>query len=269
MIEQKLKNSPIVYYINKNIDRDRKWLMFMHAAFVTHEMFNKQIEYFKNSYNIIAVDIIGHGKSLAIMKGDSIDKMSGWMKEILDKQQIDKINLLGISLGTVISQDFANKYPDKIESLACFGGYDINNFDKNIQKSNRAVQVFMMIKALFSIKWFAKANKKISAYTEKAQNECYRMNLQFPKKSFMNLASLNGMVNKQQTKIRNYHLLIGCGAYDDPMAFQAAKMWHDTEPNSQMIIFENAGHCVNMDVPDVFNTVMESFWNGKLVLPDF
>jgi len=40
-------------------------------------------------------------------------------------------------------------------------------------------------------------------------------------------------------------------------------MWHDTEPNSQMIVFENAGHCVNMDVPDVFNIIMENFWDGK------
>jgi len=47
------------------------------------------------------------------------------------------------------------------------------------------------------------------------------------------------------------------------IAFQAAKMWHDTEPNSQMIVFENAGHCVNMDVPDVFNIIMENFWDGK------
>jgi len=125
MTGRKLKNSPIVYYINKDVDQNRKWLMFIHAAFVNYEMFNKQIEYFKNSYNIIAVDIIGHGKSLNIIKGDSIDKMSGWMKEMLDKEQVDKVNLLGVSLGAVISQDFANKYPDKVESLACFGGYDV------------------------------------------------------------------------------------------------------------------------------------------------
>jgi len=265
MTGRKLKNSPIVYYINKDVDQNQKWLMFIHAAFVNHDMFNKQIEYFKNSYNIIAVDIIGHGKSLNISKGDSIDKMSGWMKEMLDKEQVDKINLLGVSLGAVISQDFANKYPDKVESLACFGGYDINNCDKNIQKSTSAAQIFMMLKALFSIRWFAKANKKISAYTEKAQDEFYQMNLQFLKKSFMQLSSLNMMVNKQKTESRNYRLLIGCGVHDVPMALQAAKMWHDTEPNSQMIVFENAGHCVNMDVPDVFNTIMENFWNGKLV----
>ena len=29
-----------------------------------------------------------------------------------------------------------------------------------------------------------------------------------------------------------------------------------------MLIFEGAGHCVNMDTPNKFNAVMEEFWLG-------
>lgn len=263
MMQVKLENSPIVYYVSKC--EGKEWVLFLHAAFVNHKMFQTQIDYFKDKFNIIAVDIIGHGQSTDTRKGDSIDKMSAWLKQTILNEKIDKVHLLGVSLGAVLVQDFANLYPDMVKSLACFGGYDVNNFDTKMQKDNSASQMLMMLKAVLSIKWFAKANKRISAYTEDAQNEFYEMNIQFPKKSFMHLASLNNMVNKHQTQKRNYPLLIGCGEYDVPMELSAVKMWKDTEPNCMMTVFKRAGHCVNMDAPQVFNMTMESFWtNGEV-----
>ena len=35
-----LENSPIAYYINDTVNKD--WVVFVHAAFVDHRMFNKQ-----------------------------------------------------------------------------------------------------------------------------------------------------------------------------------------------------------------------------------
>ncbi len=262
MRQLKLNDSPITYYISGN--EHSEWCLFIHAAFVDHNMFKAQIEYFKNKYNVLAVDIIGHGQSTDTKKGDSIDKMAVWIYDIMKAEKIEKVHIVGVSLGSVLAQDFANRYPDSVNSLACFGGYDINNFDAKMQKENGASQMLMMLKALFSVKWFAKANKKISAYTEQAQNEFYDMNVRFPKKSFMYLASLNSMVNTHKTKQRMYPLLIGCGKFDIPMELEAVEMWKKTEPQAEVFIFENAGHCVNMDVPGKFNEVMEKFWGNSM-----
>ena len=57
----KLDFSPIVYYTS---GKDcSEWVLFLHAAFVNHKMFQPQIKYFENKSNILAVDIIGHGNS--------------------------------------------------------------------------------------------------------------------------------------------------------------------------------------------------------------
>ena len=128
-----------------------------------------------------------------------------------------------------------------------------------MQKENGAKQMLMMLKALFSVKWFAEANKKISAYTPQAQDEFFAMNILFPKKSFKFLASLNTMVNRHRTGQRNYPLLIGCGRFDIPMELEAIKTWESREPNCRVVVFEHAGHCVNMDVPQEFNKVMRDF----------
>lgn len=261
MKQHRLNNSPITYYISEN--GNIEWLLFLHAAFVNHNMFKSQTEYLRDKFNILTVDIIGHGNSTDTQKGDSIDKMSMWINEILKKENIEKIHIVGVSLGAILAQDFANRFPGAVQSLACFGGYDINNFDKTLQKKNGAAQMLMMLKAVFSIKWFAKSNKKISAYTLRAQQEFYDMNIKFRKRSFMYLASLNGMVNVHQTPQRNYPVLIGCGEYDDPMAIKAVRQWKEHEPDCQTIIFENAGHCVNLDVPETFNMALEKFWANK------
>ncbi len=254
----RLDNSPITYYVNRI--GQAEWVLFIHAAFVDHNMFQTQFEYFKDQYNILAIDIIGHGQSIHTQKGDMIDKMSKWIFDILTTESIDKIHILGVSLGAVLAQDFANRYPGAVNSLACFGGYDINNFDAKMKNQNSAKQKLMMLKALFSVKWFAKANKKISTYTLQAQNEFYAMNIRFPQKSFMYLATLNRMVNKYKTGRRKYPLLIGCGKFDIPMELELIKAWKRSEPDCTVVLFEHAGHCVNMDVPQEFNKTMEGFW---------
>ena len=185
------------------------------------------------------------------------------MLQILQEEGIAQIHIVGISLGCVLAQDFANRHPQAVSSLACFGGYNINNFDPSMQKKNGSAQMLMMLKALFSVKWFAQANKKISAHTTQAQNEFYELNLGFPKKSFLYLASLNSLIRNEQIQpSRPYPLLIGCGQYDIPMELEIVKMWRDSEPDCTLIIFGGAGHCVNMDVPQEFNEELENFWTA-------
>ena len=45
-----------------------------------------------------------------------------------------------------------------------------DNFDFSLEKQNSAVQISMMLKAILSVRWFARSNKKISAYTVQAQD---------------------------------------------------------------------------------------------------
>ena len=71
----KLDNSPIAYYISGR--EHNEWILLIHAAFVNHNMFKKQIEYFKNKYNVLAVDIIGHGQSTDTKKATVSIKCQG------------------------------------------------------------------------------------------------------------------------------------------------------------------------------------------------
>lgn len=253
-----LENTPIVYYVDDGAEHD--WVIWLHAAFVDHRMFAKQFDYFSGKYNLLAVDILGHGNSVHAQKSDSIDQMSDWIARIMQKHGISAAHFVGVSLGAVFVQDFANRYADKVLSLACFGGYDINHFDTKKQKSNSKSQIKMMMKALFSIKWFAEDNKKISAYTSAAQEEFYNLNLAFKKSSFRYLAKLQCLVNKFERRPRQYKLLVGCGEHDIPMEIEIVNEWA-AEEDCDKVILQGAGHCANMDVPNEFNACLENFWS--------
>ncbi len=262
MEKKRLEKTPIHYFISG--DAQRETLVFLHAAFADHTMYEKQVKYFEKDYRIIVPDLLGHGDSVEAKKGDSIEKMAQWIKQILEVEQIPKAHLIGVSLGAVLVQDFANQYPEAVASLSCFGGYNINHFDAKMQSENGFGQMRMMGKALFSIKWFAKSNVKISAHTKEAQELFYNMNLRFPKKSFLYLASLSKMVNRYPSKERSYPLLIGCGEYDIPMELKAVDMWQAEEPACRKVIFKGAGHLVNLDVPEKFCEELEKLFKDSL-----
>ena len=68
----KLPHSPITYFVSRT--GQAEWVLFIHAAFVNHKMFQAQFAYFEKKYNILAVDILGHGASMDTQKGDKIGR---------------------------------------------------------------------------------------------------------------------------------------------------------------------------------------------------
>ncbi len=259
MSERKLENSPIVYYVSGS--EHTTWVLFLHAAFADHRMFDAQTAYFEGKMNVLTLDVLGHGRSTAARRGDSIEKMPLWIDAILKQEHIEKIHIVGVSLGAVLAQAFAGLYPEPVQSMACFGGYDIEHFNPKLQKENHAARSLMVLKAAFSVKWFARSNMKISAYTEKAQRGFYEMNAAFPRKSFRYMATLGRLSEVRRTVPRTYPLLIGCGEHDIPSELDAVREWQEREPDAVLHVFPGAGHCVNMDVPEAFNKALEAFWN--------
>ena len=258
MQRRQVEGAPLVYHVDKT--EGAPWVLLLHAAFVDHRMFRTQVEAFRGRYSVITVDILGHGDSTEARRGDSLESMALWLNALLDAEGAAVAHVVGVSLGGVLAQDFACVYPERVTSLACFGAYDITRPDPELLKANGAAQMAMVGKALVSVRWFAEANKAISAHTERAQQEFYELNLGFPKRSLRHLAALGKLVGKHEPCPRAYPLLIGCGEHDLPLELEAVQAWAASEPGSQVVVVEDAGHCANMDAPDRFNEALLQFW---------
>lgn len=254
-----IKSLPIHYYITG--DNQTEAIIFLHPAFADHRTFNQQLAFFSPKYKVITIDLLGHGQSQGIKTHEGIDSSAEHIREILDMEGIEKIHLVGVSIGSLIAQNFANLYPDRVLSLCSVGGYDINHYDSSIEKEQRKQQLSFIIKALLSIKWFSKSNSLVSAITEAAQTEFYKMNLLIKRRSLRYLGTLKNIMNKFQTE-RNYPLLILCGDKDNALAIKLSRAWSESESDSLFKLINKAGHCANMDNPRVFNETLMSFIDG-------
>jgi pimeloyl-ACP methyl ester carboxylesterase len=261
MEHRQMKSIPIHYFIGGEINKPL--LLFIHPAFADHRAFNKQIECFSKSFRIITIDLIGHGLSQGIKTEKGIESSAEHIKEIMDIEGFNQVNLVGVSIGGLIAQDFANKFPNMVLSLCSTGAYDINNYDKSIEKQQGKQQLSFILKAIISMKWFSKSNSLQTVQTPDAQNDFYRMNILFKRGSFKYMTKLGNIMNKYETTDRNYPLLILCGSGDIPLSKELSKKWHESEKNSIFYTIEDAGHCANMDNPNRFNELLEKFLIDK------
>ena len=90
-------------------------IVFIHGVGLNHKIWEPQINVFENTF--IAYDILGHGKTPLNKENISFDDFSIQLINLIDELKIDKIHLVGFSIGSLIARNFASKYSDRLESL--------------------------------------------------------------------------------------------------------------------------------------------------------
>ena len=116
---------------NKNIP-----IIFIHGIGLNHEIWDQQINYFKK-YNTIVYDLIGHGKTPLNKKQVSMKDFTKQLLSLVDNLNITKFHLVGFSLGSLISRDFASLHGDRLSSLTIFGTVYKRSEDEKRQIINR------------------------------------------------------------------------------------------------------------------------------------
>ena len=102
------------------IKKDNTPLVFIHGVGLDHQMWKPQIENL-NEFSTITYDLLGHGKTPCKKEKLNLGDFSNQLNEILEYLNIDKIHLIGFSLGSLIALDFASKLGDKIDKLILIG----------------------------------------------------------------------------------------------------------------------------------------------------
>ena len=102
------------------IKKDSIPLVFIHGVGLDHKMWKPQIENL-NEFSTITYDLLGHGKTPCKKEKLNLGDFSNQLNEILKYLNIDKIHLIGFSLGSLIALDFASKLGEKIDKLILIG----------------------------------------------------------------------------------------------------------------------------------------------------
>ena len=112
-MEKTKSSSGTFYAYNK---KDTIPIVFIHGVGLTHEIWQPQLDYFKN-YTTLSYDILGHGNTPLEKKQLSFDDFSDQLIHLLDELKINKVHLVGFSIGSLIARNFAIRFNSKLQSL--------------------------------------------------------------------------------------------------------------------------------------------------------
>ena len=91
-------------------------IVFIHGVGLTHEIWQPQLDFFKD-YSNLSYDILGHGKSSLNKQNISFDDFSEQLINLIDELKIEKIHLVGFSIGSLIARNFATKHNERLQTL--------------------------------------------------------------------------------------------------------------------------------------------------------
>ncbi|MDR2533653.1 MAG: alpha/beta hydrolase [Tannerellaceae bacterium] len=245
------------YFVSGN--KNGEAIAFLHPAFSCHRCFDKQVDDFSKQYRVITIDMLGHGSTGVGKSKDKIASTSIHLAEIIAQENIKRVHVVGVSLGSLLAQDFALKYPNKTHSLTVLGGYNIHREQKAIAKLQQREMFKWLLKIIFSMDAFRRYTASKAVIDKLEQVHFYESAKQFTRKSFTVMSGLDKLTADKPHIQSSYPLLILSGDNDVELSITLAKQWHEDIPGSEIHIIENAGHCANMDNPERFNEILMEF----------
>ncbi len=236
------------------------------------EAWNYQIEYFSDKTRVIAFDNRGTGKSSRPDYPYTMEMYSEDVKNILNHLNIQQsVHLCGFSLGGMIAQEFALKYPEKIKSLILLatGGYvDHTKFEQTYEFYKRfdqmtfeqKLQLIIPLIYTTSFKRTLKKDEKLFSKLKKDMNPIVHSVDPPEMKDYINQWKALGNFDTRNSlhKIK-VPTLIAVGSNDLNSPPEKSKQLHELIPNSTLHIFEKLKHGFIIEAPEKVNDLMWKF----------
>ena len=256
--ERKLqKDSYSLYYYTQG-DPANEAIVFIHPAYGDHTCFHHQVEFFAENYHIISLDMVGHGKSQVRGTRVSIDVTVDLIAEILQAEGHTQAHLVGVSLGALIAQAVAHRYPQRVKSVTVIGGYSIFGDNSAISKAQNREIVKAMFLMLFRMEGFRQYVIKSTSVVAAEQEIFYRAMQNFSLRSLPVMSGMSKILDKNPATL-SQPLLILIGEHDLPILQTSAQDWQQREPDARFHLIPAAGHCANMDNPAEVNRLLAEF----------
>ena len=103
--------------INYAIEGNGPWLTMSHSLACNITMWDPQMPVLTTKFKVLRFDTRGHGQSSAPAGEYTLEQLAGDVKGLLDSLQIKQTHWVGLSMGGMIGQAFALKYPGVFQSM--------------------------------------------------------------------------------------------------------------------------------------------------------
>jgi len=246
------------------IDNNKEPLVFIHGVGLNHKMWDSQVNSLKD-YSILTYDLLGHGKTPYNKEEVTLNDFSNQLDYLLKFLKIDKINLVGFSLGSLIALDFTSRFQHKLKSLTVIG----TTYKRTKEQRALVIERFEQ----------AKLNKPISKqalkrwFTDKYLNDHPEIYDQFIKiltkegKDHLNFLKAYKLFAYHQDNIDlvkkiRIKTLVMTGSSDLGSTVEMSKSLSDDLINSSFIEINNGKHLCSIECADDVNINLKNFINN-------
>lgn len=244
-----------------------QWVTFVHGAGGSSAIWYKQIRSFKSQYNVLLLDLRGHGKSKPNLLRTfdlkyTFDSTTNDIIEVLDNLNIRRSHFIGISLGTILIRNLAKLKPEYVESMILGGA---------IMKLDIRSQVLMKLGVVFKSVVPYMVLYKLFAFIIMPRKNHRRSRLLFVReakklyhKEFVRWFRLASEVNPLLRLFRleriNIPTLYLMGEQDHLFLPSIQRLIPKHESASLHVV-PNCGHVVNIEQAETFNLESIRFIN--------
>lgn len=239
--------------------------MFIHGAGGSSSIWFNQIKAFKAYFNVLLIDLRGHGRSKDLLHKYyddeySFNDISKDILEVLDHLSIEKAHFVGVSLGTIIIRSLGELAPERVQSAVLCGAITRMNIRSRILvflgHTFKRVVPYMWLYKFFA--WIIMPRKRHAT----SRNLFIREAKKLYQKEFLRWFKLTNQVNPLLRYFKEKELeiptLYVMGS-EDYMFLPPVKNIVQQHTFSSLSVIDNCGHVCNVERPQDFNSVSIEF----------
>ncbi|ORB68867.1 alpha/beta fold hydrolase [Mycolicibacterium tusciae] len=229
-------------------------------------------------FTVIAPDLLGHGKSDKPRADYSVAAYANGMRDLLSVLDVDRVTVVGHSLGGGVAMQFAYQFPQLVERLILVGAGGVTK-DVNIAlrvaslpMGSEALAFLRLPLVLPAVHAFGRVAGAMFGSTGLGRDipDVLRIlaDLPEPTASSAFARTLRAVVDWRGQVVtmldrcyltRSVPVQLIWGSADSVIPVSHARLAHAAMPGSLLEIFEGSGHFPFHDDPDRFVEVLEQF----------
>lgn len=246
-----------------------KTIIFIHSYLWDKEMWRPQIDFLKNDYRCISIDLPAHGDSLSFTdeKNISLRSLANEIVSFIETLKIDEYIYIGLSVGGMLAPYIYELDKEKVKTLIIMDSYVGN---EPLETKNLYFSMLDTIKSVGCIPQ-PMAEKiapiffspKTSKNKTELYNRFYNSLLNIETKNIDTIVRFgkeifgreNILEKLKDISIPTYFLT---GEYDIPRPFYETEKMSNLVKDSKIFKIKNAGHISNLENPDEVNKILKS-----------
>jgi 3-oxoadipate enol-lactonase len=249
--------------INYEIEGEGPWLTMSHSLACNLHMWDPQMPVLTKKFKVLRFDTRGHGQSSAPAGEYTLEQLADDLKGLLDALKIKQTHYAGLSMGGMIAQAFALKYPGVFQSMVLAdttsrrppnAGQMWGERIQNAQTKGMGALVQGTLE-----RWFTEPYRNSRKdVMEKIGNDIRNT----PVNGFVGCCHAISKVDYlDRLKEIKVPALIIVGEQDHGTPPEAARVIQQNLPGSELKVIPSAAHISNVEQAQVFNDSMLGFLN--------